>query len=102
MLALTRREGERVLIGDPADPAVTLRVVTARGDRIGLELVHHAARPAGGEAAGPETTFLELGYEEAADLRGLGRVQVTSLHGRRVTLTFDVPRSVPVVRAELT
>ena len=73
MLVITRREGEEVVIGDPASPIGVIRVATIRGDRVRLALafpreidVHRrevadeilasrppvvaSIRPAGGEA----------------------------------------------------
>lgn len=39
MLALSRKEGERIIIGDPAKPLGTIKVVEIHGDqvRLGLE-----------------------------------------------------------------
>ncbi len=34
MLVLTRREGEEIVIGDPAKPIGTVKVVSIRGDRV--------------------------------------------------------------------
>lgn len=34
MLVLTRREGEEIVIGDPAHPIGTFRIVDIRGDRV--------------------------------------------------------------------
>ena len=36
MLVITRREGEEVVIGDPADPAGIVRVASIKGDRVRL------------------------------------------------------------------
>ena len=36
MLVITRREGEEVVIGDPADPAGVVRVASIKGDRVRL------------------------------------------------------------------
>ncbi|MEM6332805.1 MAG: carbon storage regulator [Planctomycetota bacterium] len=36
MLALTRRVGEEVVIGDPAQPLGTIRVVDIHGDKVRL------------------------------------------------------------------
>ncbi len=36
MLVITRREGEEVVIGDPANPIGVVRVATIRGDRVRL------------------------------------------------------------------
>lgn len=36
MLALTRRVGEEVVIGDPAKPLGTIRVVDIHGDKVKL------------------------------------------------------------------
>jgi len=36
MLALTRRKGEEVLIGDPSDPLGVIRVVEIHGDKVRL------------------------------------------------------------------
>ena len=36
MLVITRREGEEVVIGDPANPIGTVRVATIKGDRVRL------------------------------------------------------------------
>ncbi len=38
MLVITRREGEEVVIGDPASPIGVVRVATIRGDRVRLAL----------------------------------------------------------------
>jgi carbon storage regulator len=73
MLVITRREGEEVVIGDPANPIGVVRVAAIRGDRVRLALsfpreieVHRREvadeilaakpllgpiRPAGGEAS---------------------------------------------------
>ena len=36
MLVITRREGEEVVIGDPANPMGVVRVAAVRGDRVRL------------------------------------------------------------------
>lgn len=36
MLVITRREGEEVVIGDPANPLGVVRVVGMKGDRVRL------------------------------------------------------------------
>ena len=36
MLVVTRREGEEVVIGDPADPLGFVRVASIKGDRVRL------------------------------------------------------------------
>ena len=36
MLVITRREGEEVVIGDPANPIGTVRIATIKGDRVRL------------------------------------------------------------------
>ena len=36
MLVITRREGEEVVIGDPASPAGVVRVASIKGDRVRL------------------------------------------------------------------
>jgi carbon storage regulator len=36
MLVITRREGEEVVVGDPASPIGTVRVAAIRGDRVRL------------------------------------------------------------------
>jgi len=36
MLVITRREGQEVVIGDPANPIGTIRVADIRGDRVRL------------------------------------------------------------------
>jgi carbon storage regulator CsrA len=36
MLVITRREGEEVVIGDPANPIGIVRVSTIKGDRVRL------------------------------------------------------------------
>ena len=36
MLALTRKVGEEVVIGDPAEPLGVIRVVDIRGDKVRL------------------------------------------------------------------
>lgn len=36
MLALTRRVGEEIVIGDPANPLGTIRVVDVHGDKVRL------------------------------------------------------------------
>jgi len=36
MLALTRRVGEEIVIGDPADPIGVIRVVEIHGDKVRL------------------------------------------------------------------
>ena len=36
MLVITRREGEEVVVGDPANPIGTVRVAAIRGDRVRL------------------------------------------------------------------
>ncbi len=38
MLVITRREGEEVVIGDPANPIGVVRVAAIRGDRVRLAL----------------------------------------------------------------
>ena len=38
MLVITRREGEEVVIGDPASPIGVIRVAAIRGDRVRLAL----------------------------------------------------------------
>ncbi len=38
MLVITRREGEEVVIGDPASPIGIVRVAAIRGDRVRLAL----------------------------------------------------------------
>ena len=34
MLVITRREGEEVVIGDPASPICVIRIVNIKGDRV--------------------------------------------------------------------
>lgn len=34
MLVITRREGEEVIVGDPANPLGTVRIITIKGDRV--------------------------------------------------------------------
>ncbi|RLS91201.1 MAG: carbon storage regulator [Planctomycetota bacterium] len=34
MLVITRREGEEVVIGDPASPLGVIRIVSIKGDRV--------------------------------------------------------------------
>ena len=36
MLVITRREGEEVVIGDPANPSGIVRVASIKGDRVRL------------------------------------------------------------------
>ncbi len=36
MLVITRREGEEVVVGDPANPIGTVRIAAIRGDRVRL------------------------------------------------------------------
>ena len=36
MLVITRREGEEVVIGDPANPSGVIRVASIKGDRVRL------------------------------------------------------------------
>lgn len=36
MLVITRREGEEVVVGDPASPIGTVRVAAIKGDRVRL------------------------------------------------------------------
>lgn len=36
MLVITRRTGEEVLIGDPANPSGTVRIASIKGDRVRL------------------------------------------------------------------
>lgn len=36
MLVITRREGEEVVIGDPANPSGIIRVASIKGDRVRL------------------------------------------------------------------
>lgn len=36
MLVITRREGEEVVIGDPASPLGTVRIASIKGDRVRL------------------------------------------------------------------
>jgi carbon storage regulator len=36
MLVITRREGEEVIVGDPANPLGIVRVATVKGDRVRL------------------------------------------------------------------
>jgi carbon storage regulator len=36
MLALTRRPGEEIVIGDPADPMGVIRIVDIHGDKVRL------------------------------------------------------------------
>ena len=38
MLVITRREGEEVVIGDPADPQGVIRIAAIKGDRVRLAL----------------------------------------------------------------
>jgi carbon storage regulator len=38
MLVITRREGEEVVIGDPAKPLGVVRIATIKGDRVRLAL----------------------------------------------------------------
>ena len=38
MLVITRREGEEVVIGDPANPMGTIRIASFKGDRIRLAM----------------------------------------------------------------
>lgn len=36
MLVITRREGEEVVVGDPANPLGTIRIASIKGDRVRL------------------------------------------------------------------
>ncbi len=36
MLVITRREGEEVVIGDPANPTGVVRIASIKGDRVRL------------------------------------------------------------------
>jgi carbon storage regulator CsrA len=36
MLVITRREGEEVVIGDPANPMGVIRIASVKGDRVRL------------------------------------------------------------------
>lgn len=38
MLVLTRREGEEIVIGDPASPTGKIRIAMIRGDRVRVAL----------------------------------------------------------------
>jgi carbon storage regulator len=38
MLVITRREGEEVVIGDPANPIGVVRIASVKGDRVRLAL----------------------------------------------------------------
>mgnify|MGYP002006143218 CR=1 FL=1 len=38
MLVITRREGEEVVIGDPANPLGVIRIATIKGDRVRVAL----------------------------------------------------------------
>ncbi|MBX3372680.1 MAG: carbon storage regulator [Phycisphaeraceae bacterium] len=38
MLVITRREGEEVVIGDPANPIGVVRIASIKGDRVRLAL----------------------------------------------------------------
>ncbi|MEE3001670.1 MAG: carbon storage regulator [Planctomycetota bacterium] len=38
MLVITRREGEEVVIGDPANPIGIVRVASVKGDRVRLAM----------------------------------------------------------------
>ena len=38
MLVITRREGEEVVIGDPANPVGVVRVASVKGDRVRLAM----------------------------------------------------------------
>ena len=38
MLVITRREGEEVVIGDPANPIGIVRIASIKGDRVRLAL----------------------------------------------------------------
>lgn len=38
MLALTRRPGEKIVVGDPANPIGTIQVVEISGDKVRLAL----------------------------------------------------------------
>jgi carbon storage regulator len=38
MLVITRREGEEVVIGDPANPVGIVRIASIKGDRVRLAL----------------------------------------------------------------
>ncbi len=38
MLVITRREGEEVVIGDPANPLGVIRIATIKGDRVRIAL----------------------------------------------------------------
>ena len=38
MLVITRREGEEVVIGDPANPIGIVRIASVKGDRVRLAL----------------------------------------------------------------
>lgn len=39
MLIITRREGEEVVIGDPANPIGVVQVVSIKGNRVRLALI---------------------------------------------------------------
>ena len=38
MLVITRREGEEVVIGDPANPVGIVRIASVKGDRVRLAM----------------------------------------------------------------
>lgn len=38
MLVITRREGEEIVIGDPANPLGVVRIASIKGDRVRLAL----------------------------------------------------------------
>lgn len=62
MLVITRRDGEKIVVGDPADPIATFTVSSIRGDRVRImcdaprELEIHRGEVAAQLAAGVPRT----------------------------------------------
>ncbi len=83
MLALTRRVGEEIVIGDPAKPLGVIRVVNIRGDKVRLSFDFPKDTP--------------INRRELADQKAHGQLQPSSLT-QRATNDYPVPRVSPPTR----
>lgn len=96
MLVLSRRRGESVVIGRPAD-ALDVRVVAVGDDDVVLEVVPRCQLG----AAQVRGKSLRLKLYQRAELEGGLTVEPVACMGFKCRLGFDAPRQTPIYREEI-